>query len=95
MNLHTEPQLEIHLPDEERARPLELYFARCPCGSFPSMFQRQRRDAKGLEYQVRCGAIDPWARAEGSRRHYDPTPWFPSSHQAIQHWKLVAALSRP
>ena len=94
MSRHTEPQLEIHLPDEERDFETCLFKFRCACGYTPSI---HRKDGK---FRVKCGRHKDDKLIFGDvfwteHKHTDPTPWLPSSQQAIQHWKLVCALSRP
>lgn len=92
MSQHQEPQMEIHLPDEPRSFPLMNEKLRCRCGNMAKLVRRVKKTQ--LQFRVECCA---W-----SERAYDlpcnlsdPTPWIPSSQQAIQHWKLVAALSKP
>jgi hypothetical protein len=95
-----EPQLEIHLPDEDRAKVLDSWaVVRCACGREAALFRRIVGCRQ--EYRVEC-----WVAASNTMLvhltgepshvpHTDPTPWLKSSATAIRHWKLVAALSKP
>lgn len=87
-----EPQIEMHLPDESRVFPVQLWDTPCRCGMSTILI---RRGAK--EFRVACAV---WVSAgcqpaSNLALHTDPTPWLPSSDQAIRHWKLVAVLSKP
>ena len=82
-----EPQLEIHLPDEDRLFETGLFHYRCRCQYPPAL---DRKDGK---FRLVCGR--PKSMHPDWMEHTDPTPWLPSSQQAIQHWKLVNLLSRP
>lgn len=94
MNQESEPQMEIHLPDEERDFEIALFKFRCACGHTPSIHRKHGK------FRLECGRPKNDRYRYGSifwkeHTHTDPTPWLPSSQEAIQHWKLVAVLTRP
>jgi len=82
-------ETEFNLPDEDRVLTTLSHLPRCECCGTRAELER-----KGGLFQVHC-----WHRAESilrfsdrSRRCQQPTPWFSSSTQAINHWKLVSKL---
>ena len=89
--MNRDPQLEIHLPDEERFFTF-LNLPRCICG-FEASLQRRTSNRLGAEYRVVC-AWDSRLKEKSISCHSEATPWLPSSNLAIRHWKLVAVLSR-
>lgn len=95
-----EPQLEMLLPDEERDFILNYCWkSACCCGHNVAIKRRTNRVTGKQEFQVVCALTTPAIQyhlslAEHRLRHYDPTPWMASSKLALQHWLVVAALSR-
>jgi hypothetical protein len=94
MNHQPDPQIELHLPDEEREFQIFLFKFRCLCQFTPCLRRKNGR------FRVECGRPKEDKTIFGDvfwteHTHTEPTPWLPSSHQAIQHWKLVVALSKP
>jgi hypothetical protein len=90
--MNTDPQLEIHLPDEERFQQLTI--TGCQCG-FPARLHMRKAPHGKKRYRIECGVAHRFDYDRESHfKHSDPTPWMSCSQDAIRHWKLVAVLSR-
>ena len=93
-------QKEFLLKGEDRFHDVDvLSFAkyRCACRSRPSLEQRFNFGMVTNEYRVICALASGKLVGEPFRltdQHTEPTPWLSSASDAIQHWKLVAALTR-
>lgn len=90
-------QKEFWLKGEDKVHSIaEGLFSkyRCACGGAAAVHQ------KGDLFRVECRTLalgHALVNLEGKfvgTNHTDSTPWLPSSPDAIQHWKLVATLSR-
>lgn len=81
-----ESVMEFNLPDEDRVLCEVLTINRCcECGVLPRLrysVQHTNPFMKGF-YKVECRACG------------NSTPWLKSSAEAIQHWRVVAILSKP
>jgi|HubBroStandDraft_4_1064222.scaffolds.fasta_scaffold46296_4 hypothetical protein len=96
----TEPQTELHLPDEDRARLLEAPGMGCFCGHKAVLMERVNPESRRKEYQVKCSFerfVKPTTVMnyyELNMTHIEPTPWRASSAEAIQIWRLTRALAK-
>lgn len=99
MSRHTEPQTELHLPDEDRARLLEANGMGCQCGHKAVLMERTNPDTRKKEYQVKC-SIQYYVTEDSKKSylynmtHNEPTPWRSSSTEAIQIWRMTRALTK-
>lgn len=94
MSRYSDPQIELNLPDEERRFELAIWNFRCVCGHAAIL------ERNSGQFRVSYAALlnltpGNWGHHDFKQEHSEPTPWLASSQQAIQHWKLVAVLSRP
>lgn len=83
-----EDDAEFGLPDEDRVLTVLHRFSFCPiCGCKPSL---ARRDGK---YQVSCKPMGSFHIGK-IHKSCKETPWFKSSTEAVQYWRVIAALEK-
>lgn len=97
--MNREPQMELAMPDEERALTI-LKYPSCSCGYNAAVVRKLDESTGRPKYRVECSTtalnqrlVDIYGNPT-CMTHEDPTPWLKSSADAVQHWKLVRALSR-
>lgn len=99
-----DPQSELHLPDERRRFTLAPSMPGCSCGHQAALergfvareegggFQQSFRVCCSLQASGGLSAADDGWLYQGV--HTEATPWLSSPKEAVQHWRVVAALTK-
>jgi hypothetical protein len=86
----TEREPEFNITDEDRVLTVLHGFRHCPdCGAKPSL---ERRDG---QYRIGCYRFATrTGNFPGVLNHCKKTPWLPTSKEAVQYWRVIAALEK-
>jgi hypothetical protein len=87
----TESEPEFNITDEDRVLAVLHSFRHClNCGAKPSL---ERKDG---QFRICCYrfAADDVLQVGGPKNNCKQTPWLPTSKDAVQYWRVIAALEK-